>query len=185
MGAKEKLILLWDTFVMLSIIPSTFFVSYQAIFNASLLWQWPVIYIGDFIYIIASLANFFRSYMDDRGRPITDRMVIAVSYLRGHFFYDLLTIVPFEVFAILAKLDDLNFSMAIMRLNRIFRLYKVWVFICKRGISLKLCTIDFFFRQAGKTTVHKHHLAHELAADFHGGRDVPLHCRPVVCHCLH
>lgn len=125
------LLLFWDVFVVLSIIPSTFFVTYQAIFNASVIWQWPIIYAGDMIYILSLIANFFRGYNDSRGRIITDQRKIIISYCRGSFLYDLISIIPFETAALVGNLNDLNYVIAVLRLNRFLRLYRVWTFLCK------------------------------------------------------
>lgn len=129
--SKRVVLLFWDILVVISIIPSTFFVTYQAVFNASVVWQWPVIYAGDVIYIVAMTCNFFRSYTDSRGQVITARRLIVMSYLRSSFFCDLVSIIPFEIVAVVGSLNDLNYIIAILRLNRFIRLYRVWLFLCK------------------------------------------------------
>jgi hypothetical protein len=128
---RARVALIWDTLVAVSVIPSTFFVTYQAIFNASLVWQWPFIYGGDVIYITSMAVNFFKSFTNSRGQLVTNGRVIVLTYLRTSFFYDFVSIIPFEVIAVLGGLDDLDFMVAVMRLNRLVRLYKVWIFLCK------------------------------------------------------
>ena len=125
-------LLLWDTSVVISIIFSTFFVTYQAIFNASLIWQWPIIYVGDVIYIIYMVFKFYRSYTDSRGQVIINRRTIV---FRTSFLLDLISIIPFEITAVVGNFDDLNYMVAVLRLNRFIRLYRVWMFLCKYTIS--------------------------------------------------
>lgn len=127
----EILLFLWDLFVVLSIIPSAFFVTYQAVFNASVVWQWPVIYAGDAIYITSMIANFFKSYTDSRGKVITDQRQIIMSYFRSSFLLDLVSIIPFEIVAVVGNMNDLDFMVAVLRLNRFLRLHRVWTFLCK------------------------------------------------------
>lgn len=129
---NRPVLLLWDAFVAFSIIPSTFFVTYQAVFNASVAWQWPVIYAGDVIYITSLATDFFRKYTDGRGQIVTDQSLILLSRVRSiSFFLDLISIFPFEVVPVVGKLDDLNYAVAVLRCNRVLRLYHVWLFLCE------------------------------------------------------
>ena len=125
----------WDVFVMFSIIPSTFLISYQAAFNATIAWQWAIIYAGDVIYITSMGLRFFRSYVTNKGEIVTDKETIVFHYLRTSFLYDLITILPLEIFAIAQNKDDISYVMALLRANRGFRLYRVWIFLCKRHSS--------------------------------------------------
>lgn len=127
----ENILLSWDIFVVISVIPSIILVPYQASFNASVVWHWPVIYIGDFIYIISLLLMFFRSYTNSRGEVVTDQKLIMKYYLRTSFIYDFLSVIPFEMIAIVGNSDDIKYVVAILRLNRILRLHRVWTFLCK------------------------------------------------------
>ena len=121
----------WDMFVIISIVPSTFLVTYQSIFDSSVAWQWVIVYTGDFIYIIAMGLKFFRSYVTSRGECITDREKIIVHYLRTGFFLDLFSVMPFEIFTFLGDINDKTFTLAMWRVNRYIRLYRVWMFLCK------------------------------------------------------
>ena len=122
---------LWDVFVILSIIPTTFLVIYQAFFNAAVIWHWAVIYIGDVIYVFAVIVRCCRSYRNYRGEIVTDKGEIFRHYLCTSFVYDFLTIIPFEVIAMIGGVEDLHYYSAILRLNRTLRLYKIWMFLCK------------------------------------------------------
>ncbi len=121
----------WDMFVIISILPSTFLVTYQSIFDSSVAWQWAIVYTGDFIYVVAMGLRFFRSYVTDRGEWITDREKIVFHYLRTYFFLDLFSVMPFEIFTFLGDITDKTFTLAMWRLNRYIRLYRVWMFLCK------------------------------------------------------
>ena len=136
---SEAALLLWDAFVTFSIIPSTFFVTYQAVFNASVAWQWPVIYAGDVIFITSLATSFFRQYTDSRGQVIADQSVILMSRVRStSFFLNLVSIIPLEVAAVVGNLDDLNYIVAVLRCNRVLRLYHVWLFLCELKSMYKI-----------------------------------------------
>ena len=123
-------LLIWDIFVVISIIPSTFFVTYQAVYNASVVWQWIIIYIADIIYVFSMVVRFFRSYVH-KGEIISDRQSIVIHYLQTTFLCDFFSILPFEIFAIPEYINGGEFMMALLRLNRFVRLYRVWEFLCK------------------------------------------------------
>lgn len=125
---------LWDLSVVISIVPSVFLVTYQAIFNASIVWHWVFIYAGDVIFIISLCLKFFRSYTDDRGEVVSEKRLIIFHYLRTSFFYDLASSIPLEIIPAIINVDDLNYFVALLRLNRSLRLYPVWAFICKRTL---------------------------------------------------
>ena len=121
----------WDIFVSISVISSIIFVPYQAAFDASVVWHWLFIYLGDLIYIISLVLMFFRSYTNSRGEVVSDQKLIIKYYLRTSFIYDLGSVIPFEIIPIVGYANDLKYVMAIFRLNRILRLHHVWTFLCK------------------------------------------------------
>ena len=133
MGATilKKLLFAWDVIVVISIIPSIFLVIYQAAFDASVVWHWTVTYSGDVLYVIWIVLNCFRSYTNKRGEEIRDQEMIIIHYALTSFVLDLISVLPFELFAMVGGASDLNYVVAIMKLNRLLRLYRVWKFLCK------------------------------------------------------
>lgn len=133
-----KSLFFWDLVVVVGIVFSTFCVTYQAVFNASVIWQWPVIYTGDALFLVSMILRFFRSYTNKKGETVTDTESIALHYLQTHFIFDLLSILPLELFALAQGKFNTAFAVAVLRLNRIIRLYRVWSFLCKE-LSSKKC----------------------------------------------
>lgn len=146
MIGSNVLTTVWDVFVICSIIPSTFLVFYQAFFNAAVLWHSAIIYAADAIYVVSIALKFCRSYQNYRGEIITRREETIKHYLRTSFFYDLLSIIPFEVIAAFGK--D-KYVAALLRLNRSLRLYRIWTFLCECSdtVSLPHKHIASFCRQ--------------------------------------
>lgn len=127
--------------MVISIIPTAFLTTYQAVYNASVVWQWALIYAGDAIYIISIGIRFFQSYTTRRGEVIKDWEKTALNYLRTWFIFDLVSVIPFEVFVIQGVVHGKDFSMAIFRLNRYIRLYRIWLFLCKftQSVLIEIC----------------------------------------------
>ncbi len=128
----KRLLFVWDVLVVISIIPSIFLVTYQAAFDASVVWHWAVTYSGDVLYIIWIVLNCLRSYTNKIGEEIKDQEMIIIHYALTSFVFDLISVVPFELFVVMGDASGLNFVVAIMRLNRPLRLYRVWTFLCKK-----------------------------------------------------
>lgn len=127
---KLNLLLFWEVAVVISIIPSAFLVTYQVVYNASVMWQWVIIYAGDAIFTISVGIRFFESYTTRRGEVIKDWKMTALHYLRTYFILDFISVIPFELLVIQVP-HDKAFSMAIFRMNRYIRIYRVWLFLCK------------------------------------------------------
>lgn len=126
---KRIVLYIWDAIVAFSTILSIFFVTFQAFYNADLLWQLSLIYIMDVVYFANIIVTFFRSYMK-RGVKITDYNDIAWHYICTTFFLDLVSVFPLEVFCFAAGSNSL-FVSALLRFNRCIRCYKMWTFLCK------------------------------------------------------
>ena len=120
--------LLWEAVVAFSGIVSAFVIIYQAAFHAGLLWQWALVYSMDAIYIGYIVYRFFRPFKK-RGEVVRDRKKIALNYIRTSFLLDLLSVLPFEVFAV-ATTHPIYIA-AFLRLNRCIRFYKPWTLLCK------------------------------------------------------
>ena len=85
--------------------------------------EWTVIEtIIDCIFGVDLLLNFFFAYYDNQDDIVDSRKRIAMSYLKGWFFIDLLTILPIS--QILNTSDFGNLS-KIARLPKLYRLIKV------------------------------------------------------------
>lgn len=133
MNLKNKKLVLfgWDLLVVISIIPSVFLVVYQAAFDATVGWHWALTYSGDVLFIIWIVLNCIRSYTNKRGKEIKDHEMIIIHYALTSFAIDFISVLPFETFAIVGGLSDLSYVVAVLRLNRPLRLYRVWAFLRK------------------------------------------------------
>lgn len=120
--------LIWEIVVAVSVILSIFLVTFQAVFNANLVWQWVLIYALDVLYVVSIVLRFVTGYKK-RGVLVAERRKIALHYLKTYFIPDLLSVLPLEIFAFAST--DAILVAAFLRLNRCIRCYRVWIFLSK------------------------------------------------------
>jgi len=140
MSAKFDKTVLWsflryklaEAIVLISVVLSAFLVTFQVFYNASLEWQWIVIYSCDAIYLSSLVSKFCKGYYDKRGEKVTDWSETAEKYLRTYFVIDIISILPLESFGLLVEEPNIRlFIMAFLRINRFIRIYRVWHFLSK------------------------------------------------------
>jgi len=133
----SRIKLIWEVVVAASVVPSIFLVTFQAVFNANLIWQWVLIYALDVLYVVSIVLRFMTGYKE-RGVTVAEQRRIALHYLKTFLIPDLLSVIPLELFAF-ASADTVCIA-AFLRLNRCIRCYKVWTFLGKQ-CSLKLLLV--------------------------------------------
>ena len=126
----STLLSMWEALVAASVVPSVILVVFQAAFDAGIVWQWVVIYLGDALFVAAMVARFLTGYVK-RGVLVTDRKSVVLYYLKRSFSADLASVVPLELFAFAAtgSWGETLALAAILRLNRCIRCYRIWAFI--------------------------------------------------------
>ena len=82
----------------------------------------------DLVYVGYMVYRFFRPFKR-RGEIVKSKKKIALNYIRTTFFFDLLSILPLEIFSVLAA--NPVYIAAFLRLNRCIRCYKAWTLLCK------------------------------------------------------
>ena len=126
----SSLLAVWEALVAVSVVPSVFFVVFQAAFDAGSIWQWVLIYVADTLFVASMVSRFLTGYVE-RGVLVTDRRSVVLHYLKRSFSADLASVLPLEVFAFAAtgSREETLALAAILRLNRCVRCYRVWNFI--------------------------------------------------------
>ena len=109
-----------------SVFPSFLLVTFQAMYNSGAQWQWALIYLFDFLYLVFIVSRFFPSA---HGAEKTERKRIIFTYLKRGFVPDVLSVLPIEVCAFGAA--DIVYVAAFLRLNRCLRCYRGWTYLCK------------------------------------------------------
>jgi hyperpolarization activated cyclic nucleotide-gated potassium channel 2 len=106
----------------------------------------------DACFITDIIISFRSAHFDDAtGKEITNTRVIAKQYLKGRFWIDLLSSIPFEYIELLYSASSngsLVFSLiSLLKLFRILRLSRVISYLNVRNefkISLRLIKLIFF-----------------------------------------
>jgi hypothetical protein len=108
-------------------------------------------YLTDAIFLIDIVFNFRTTIQDFiTGNEITDSKQIAMKYIKGRFFFDLLAAVPFEFISNLMSADNsLNrFGLfSLLKIIRVLRFTKVISFLNTTEsvkLSLRLFKLIFY-----------------------------------------
>ena len=88
-------------------------------------------WVVDSLFFIDIIIIFNSAYIDERDELVKDRCTIASNYLRGWFFVDLISIIPFEIFfqrgdaVNLVRFARIGRIPKIIKLLKLFRLMKL------------------------------------------------------------
>ena len=73
-------------------------VGYDAAFDASRnAWHYTIIYLGDLMYLINTVL-YFLTAIKDNGKVIRDRNIIYKKNLNVYFVFDVVSLLPLEIF---------------------------------------------------------------------------------------
>ncbi|QDZ23601.1 voltage-gated ion channel protein [Chloropicon primus] len=119
----------WDIYMVILLLFTTIVTPFEVCFLSSDLipvWLLVVNYVVDCSFFVDLLLNFNRmSFDENTGIPIADLKVIRSQYLRGYFFVDFISCLPFDQLAILFGAGDKAEALKILRLLKLVRLAKL------------------------------------------------------------
>ena len=96
----SQLRLPWDIIVTVLLVFVCVVTPLHIAFNYVTYWWCMSYYLIDFLFMIDIIVIFFTTLSETDEQPeITDRKQIAISYLKGWFFVDLMAIFPFDLMA--------------------------------------------------------------------------------------
>ena len=122
---SSRLVWIWDWITISGVLLSFLSGCYLAAFYSSLTWVLVCFYFADALHIVDVVIRFFVAYKE-RGVVVRSLRKNAWRILKTTLIFDLLSVVPLEIFA-LATTDAYAVS-SFLRINRLFRVYKVVVF---------------------------------------------------------
>ena len=116
----------FDIIVLIMVNISSLIILYDFCFvetdkdNKNLFTNKPLYYVIEFLFIIFIILQFFQTYQDPSTLLIiNDFKYIALKYIKGWFFVDLLSIIPFELF-----ISSSNTNLKYLKIIRFLRLPK-------------------------------------------------------------
>lgn len=128
---RSNLYRFWETVNTICIYLTCLIVPFQASFNSQSSTLWVFAYIFDVIYLVDVLLSFWVGYFS-KGTLITDKSLIRRRYLCGKFIPDLLAIIPLDFLAVgVGTHLRWHQTLSLLRLNRIFRVYRLISFFGK------------------------------------------------------
>jgi hypothetical protein len=124
----------WDVIISIILLLTCFMTPINLAFGDEvdkIEWYSDFNMIIDLLFFADIIVNFNSAYQDDLLQMVDDRKVIAMKYLTGWFFIDLVAILPFNQLIDLITLND-NFDSSstsnqneFIRITRISKLYKL------------------------------------------------------------
>ena len=144
----------WDVFVIMLSLWICFTLPVDIAFEPEGLKNWGFTifnYLTDAIFLIDIMFNFRTTIQDFiTGDEVTDSKQIAMSYIKGRFFLDLLAAIPFELISNLlesgSKLDKFGLF-SLVKIIRVLRFTKVISFLNTTEsvkLSLRLFKLIFY-----------------------------------------
>ena len=121
LNQNSKVVFIWDSLHVAAIHVSYLYVLFHASFDAS---HGYTIYFLDLAYFLYVFSQFFISYKDSKGKAVRTYKEIAKNVMKT-IALDLFSMFPMEVFGVN------NDRGRYLRLNRIFRFFRVFKFSSK------------------------------------------------------
>lgn len=118
----------WQEVLVLAVIISLFLGVFMVTLDSTKIGVWILVYLCDALFIVDMVLMFFTTYKGKGGIQVYKRNKIIRKYLRNQFSVDLLSVLPIEVFAFLLDKDTLWMNIALFRLNRLLRVYKIFAY---------------------------------------------------------
>ena len=137
---------MWDVYVGILLIYTALFVPYRLAFEDDTPLGWMIFDLFlDTMFMLDIFLNFFTGYYDsseELGEPIMNCKKIAINYIKGWFFLDVIATFPFQLIELYAHTGGTKYN-KLLRLLRLPRLYRlVRLFKCVRLMkmpSVKKC----------------------------------------------
>jgi len=117
---------IWEPFVCLAIVINILLTCLMVSFNSTVPDLWAISYCCDAIMMLNIIVGFFVQYVDSRGVAYAQREIIAIRYIRGLFFVDVLSTLPYDYVMMTSESTQ-----ALLRLNRLIGLIRVIAYLSK------------------------------------------------------
>jgi len=133
LNPSSRYMRIWDIIVICALLVTAIITPFEVGFYEATLYAGPFNFafnrIIDAIFIVDIVVAFFtpvRAPPQKGGMMIYDNKAIAIAYLRGWFFLDFFTCIPFEfIIAGIAAASGNEIDLGLLRLLRVFRILKL------------------------------------------------------------
>ena len=143
---RKWYVITWDVYMVVLLLFTTIVTPFEVCFlSPSIIPFWLTVlnYVVDCSFFLDLCLNFCRmSFDENTGIPIADPKVIRATYLKGYFFVDFISCLPFDQLAILFGAGDKAEALKVLRLLKLVRLAKLVKMINSQELMQKLQ--DFF-----------------------------------------
>ena len=130
---RSNFVRTWDLITILALAFTAFVTPFEVSFFAAKIYSGPVNFtlnrLVDAIFFFDIVVCFFLPYrapVKEGGMMVYDNRKVAIAYLKGWFFLDLITCIPFDVFfAAVASAGGLTVDASVYSYMRMFRILKL------------------------------------------------------------
>ncbi|XP_073775300.1 cyclic nucleotide-gated cation channel alpha-3-like isoform X4 [Danio rerio] len=136
---KQRNVRLWSAFFSLTCLAAVLECLFELFFNSDISGLSFMRYILDVIFIINIISRFFIGY-EVHGVVITDPKKVRKKYLRTWFFFDLLSVLPFQA---LKQVHPYMRFLEASRCLRVFRLFTIISYFSKEPDTNKVLLTAF------------------------------------------
>ena len=126
---------LWDNIILTSIILNALIVGFQASFNSAIIWLFVISYLLDALFFTDVILQFIMGY-NEKGLQVTKLSKTAKHYVTTIFAIDTLSMIPFELLGAIPMIGPSYYVVALARLNRVIRIYRIFWLVIKNQSSL-------------------------------------------------
>lgn len=117
----------WQTVLVVLITIGCVLTIYQAFIDSTAISGLVIVYFIDAVNLVDTILTAFVGYFNSIGALITDRRKIWKRYVKSMFAFNVLSLLPIEVFSLLFR--NVAMSLSRLRLNRLIALVKVYKII--------------------------------------------------------
>ena len=122
---------LWETFRTITIFLTCMAIPFVITIDSTHPSVWEFMYSLDAVFVIDIILEFLLAQPNNQGILQYNYAVIRKQYLSFWFWFDLVSVIPFELLAFIVQPTALMQVMAIFQLNRFIRLHKLLSFFGK------------------------------------------------------
>lgn len=146
----SRILFFWNMLIMVCVGYIVTFMPYYMVFDKESSFRDITEYVLNVIFIIDMILMFFSTFYDSRGDIVSNHKQIAIAYLKGYFWIDLLTSIPFGLLFGRedSNTDNANKILSLLKLPKLIRMIKL-AKIIKVKEALKGTRIGYYFRING------------------------------------
>lgn len=145
---NSKILFIWNFLIMFCVGYIVTFMPYYMVFDKKNSSRDIIEILLNLVFIADMVLMFFSAFYDSKGKLVISHKEICISYLKGYFFIDLLTSIPFSFIMTSensSNTENVNKILSLLKLPKLIRMIKL-AKIIKVKEAMKGTKIGYYFR---------------------------------------